>query len=180
MSLNQIIDLTPSSSLVVDQTLNLKAHQIRAYGDISAATFNGAALNPIPYSTTQVPFTIIGYDGTERAVTGSGITGTLTFYKIGKVVSVTVPDFQVTAFNAGGTNQFLRYKYNSPLPASLVPAIATSAAVSIESNSTIAQFPGSMLINGNDHIALQSDMASGQFIVSCGLTRPVTLVYSTA
>lgn len=180
MSLNQIIDINPAGPLVVDETLNLKAHQLRAHGDISAATFNGSPLNPIAYSTTVVPFTVVGYDGSEHAVTGIDTTGSMTFFKIGKMVFVTVPAFQVSTFVTGGAAQLLRIKFNSALPASLVPFDLHEVCVAVENGGTASATPGAASLAGSDHITVTSNAAAATFTVNCGVERPSVLAYYTA
>lgn len=181
MSLNQIIDQDRLASLVVDNTLNLKARNLRVFGDVTASSFTVSG-NSIPVqSTVSVPFTVVCYDGvTERSVTGNGVAGTLDFVKTGKLVTVLIPDFRVTAYSGGAAAQLLRIKFTSPLPASVAPSYPNSIPVTVESGSTTLSTSGLAFLIGTDHILLTSNAISGTFTVNCGVVRPSTLVYFTA
>jgi len=181
MSLNQIIDQDPLSSLVVDNTLNLKARKLRVFGNVEAGSFSVSGGGVPAQSTVSVPFTVVCYDGTtERAVTGIGVSGNLEFVKTGKLVTVLIPDFQITAFSGGAASQLLRIKYTSPLPVSVQPSYPNSIPVTVESGTTTLSTPGLAFILGSSHILLTSNSISGTFTVNCGVVRPSTLVYFTA
>lgn len=178
MSLNQIIDQDPLVSLVVDNTLNLKARQLRVFGDVTAGSFNGGA---VPSQTSySIPFDIVGYDAGEHGVTGSGVTGNMLFIKTGRVVSAFLPEFIVSSFLSGGASQDLRIKFLSTLPAALIPQQSSSIPVRVESGGvTLTSFGIAHLTALGDHIEINSDAALGKFTVSCGVTRHACITYET-
>lgn len=178
MSLNQIIDQTPLSSLVVDNTLNLKARNLRVFGDVTAGSFNNGA---IPSQTSYtIPYTVIGYDAGEHAVTGSGVIGSMLFIKTGRVVSAFLPEFIVSSFVTGGASQELRIKFDSVLPTAIIPQQSESTAVRVSSGgSTLTSFGIAHLVALGDRIEVNSDAALGKFTVSCGITRHASITYET-
>lgn len=179
MSLNQIIDKAPLAPLVCDKTLNLKAEQIRVIGDVTAATFNGGAVPQ--QSVTVVPFTIVASDGTERPVVGTGTTGNLTFIKVGRMVTVSLPPFDVSAFTGGGATQALRYKFTSPLPASLVPSHDCNVAFQAQSGTVVSASACRAELSATlPHVQLHSDYGSTGFTVHCGVERTFWISYTTA
>lgn len=178
MSLNQIIDQFPSNPLVVDKTLNLKAEQIRVHGDVTAGSFNGGTIPSI--STTVVPYTVVCYDTiTERPVTGTGVTGNITFVKIGSVVTASIPGFNVTAYSGGAASQFLRIKFDTPLPASLVPSLTATAPYTSQTGGVTQTTPGKASLNSSANIGLNSDYFLGSFTVSCGVVNSFQMVYTS-
>lgn len=180
MSLNQIIDQDRLSSLVVDNTLNLKARNLRVFGDVTAGTFNGVPL--LAQTSTSIPYEVFGHDGvSDHGVTGVGVIGNMTFVKIGRVVQAILPEFTVSSFLSGGANQSLRIKFNSVLPASLIPAAGSSIAVRVESaGANLTTFGIAHLSTTGDFIEINSNASTGTFTVSCGLSRRATITYITA
>lgn len=178
MSLNQIIDQDPLASLVVDNTLNLKARKLRVFGDVSASSFsiNG---NAIPFQTVySIPFTVVSYDTTvERPVTGVGTTGVVTFVKTGRSVVASIPAFGVSAYSGGAASQFLRIKFNSALPAGLVPFIDANAPFQSISGGVDETTPGVASLSGSLFIELISNYFASGFTVSCGVQEPFQMSY---
>lgn len=183
MSLNQIIDQVPLSSLVVDNTLKLKARSLRVKDSITADTILAQhyLVDPASSDNLDMAYTLYLWDGsTNQPVVGTtGTSGIIKFRKIGQHCVVQFPFFNVTDAAVTGTGTF-RLVFASTLNVKFRP-VGGNLAVPVRGKSNNANLTTPALCEydsqTNAHFEIFSNYARANFVT--GITGSTNIPAGT-